>query len=94
MNLLNVKLFLFLQDAEFSPSDPELFVEELAAEHEFKAMYIEYEDLSTAGEHQCLIQVTTDPPIVLIGVGESKSTAKANAATDLIEYFRFMIVPI
>lgn len=63
-------------------------------EYDFKAMYIEYDELSSSGEHQCLIQVTTEPPIVLIGVGDSKSTARRNAALDLIEYFRFMIVPV
>ncbi len=69
-------------------------MEELTAELEYKAMYIEYDELSTAEEHQCLIQVTTDPPIVLMGIGESKEVARKNAAIDLVEYFRFMIKPI
>lgn len=69
-------------------------MEELTAEFEYKAMYIEYDELSTVEEHQCLIQVTTDPPIVLMGVGDDKPTARKNAALDLINYFRFMIKPL
>ncbi|ODN02647.1 RISC-loading complex subunit TARBP2 [Orchesella cincta] len=83
-----------LKDDTFIPPDAEVFVEELSEEHEFKAMYIEYDELSSTGEYQCLIQVTTEPPIVLIGVGDDKATARRNAANDLVEYFRFMILPL
>ena len=83
-----------MQDETFIPEDPEAFVEEFSDEYDFKAMYIEYDELSTAGEHQCVIQVTTEPPVVVIGIGDDKPTARRNAALDLIEYFRFMIAPV
>lgn len=89
-----LNIFLCFKDDTFVPEDAEAFVTELMDEFEYKAMYIEYDELSTGNEHQCLIQVTTDPPIVLMGVGESKEIARNNAALDLVEYFRFMIKPV
>jgi len=80
-----------LRDPTFSTEDPVGFVKKLGKEQNFEAMYIDSEDLSTNDEHQIMVQITLDPPLVLIGEGKTFREAKRNAARDVIRYFTQMI---
>jgi len=55
-------------------------------------MYIDFDELSFDGIHQCLVQVPFDPPIVAIGTGDNKESAKQAAAVDAVNIFRGFIL--
>ena len=67
------------------------FVRRLEKEQNFKAMYIDSDELSANQEYQCLVQLTLDPPLVLFGEGPTQIQAKRNAASDIINFFTHML---
>lgn len=80
-----------LRDPTFIIDDPVAFVKKLSAEQHFEAIYIDSEDRNTKGDHQIMVQITFEPPLVLIGEGKTFREAKKSAARDVIAFFAQMI---
>jgi RISC-loading complex subunit TARBP2 len=67
------------------------FVRRLEKEQNFKAMYLDSDERSATDEYQCMVQLSLDPPLVLIGEGPTKAEAKRNAAFDITKFFAQMV---
>lgn len=58
----------------------------------FKVIYIDFDEVSSTGVPQCFVQITTDPPIVAIGSGVTKESAKYAAALDAVNVFTELLL--
>ncbi|CAG9865363.1 unnamed protein product [Phyllotreta striolata] len=77
--VMNAKDFNFVQ-----------FLHEIATEQGFEVTYVDIEEKSLSGRHQCLVQLSTLPVAVCCGVGKSPKEAKASAAHHALEYLKIM----
>ncbi|XP_056633206.1 uncharacterized protein LOC130442826 [Diorhabda sublineata] len=66
------------------------FLQEIAAEQSFEVTYVDIEEKSLAGCHQCLVQISTLPVAVCYGTGKTPKEAKASAAHHALEYLKIM----
>lgn len=65
-------------------------LQEIAEEQRFEVTYVDIPELSTAGLHQCLVQLSTMPVAVCHGIGQSKDEARALAAHNSLHYLKIM----
>ena len=52
--------------------------------------YVDLPEVSIAGQHQCIVQLSTMPVAVCHGLGTSKEGANANAAHNALQYLKIM----
>lgn len=66
------------------------FLEEIAEEQKFEVTYVDIEEISKSGKHQCLVQLSTLPVAVCFGDGDSPESAQDSAAQNSLEYLQIM----
>ncbi|KAJ9593610.1 hypothetical protein L9F63_014849, partial [Diploptera punctata] len=76
-----------LNDANFNFVQ---FLQEIASEQNFEVTYVDIEEKSITGKHQCLVQLSTLPVAVCYGSGSSSKEAQASAAQNALEYLKIM----
>lgn len=76
---LNDKSFNFVQ-----------FLQEIASEQQFEVTYVDIEEKSISGKHQCLVQLSTLPVAVCYGSGTTSKDAQSSAAQNALEYLKIM----
>lgn len=64
------------------------FLQEIAAEHQFEVTYVDIDEKTKTGFHQCLVQLSTLPVAVCQGSGKTMLKAQTNAARNALEYLR------
>jgi len=65
-------------------------LQDIAQEANFVVTYVDIEELSVSGQHQCLVQLSTLPVAVCYGTGSNVKEAQAAAAHNALEYLRIM----
>lgn len=65
-------------------------LQEIAQEANFVVTYVDIEELSITGQHQCLVQLSTMPVAVCYGTGGSLKEAQSAAAHNALEYLKIM----
>lgn len=65
-------------------------LQDIAQEANFVVTYVDIEELSVSGQHQCLVQLSTMPVAVCYGTGGSMKEAQASAAHNALEYLKIM----
>ncbi|XP_068236643.1 protein Loquacious-like isoform X1 [Palaemon carinicauda] len=65
-------------------------LQDIAQEANFVVTYVDIEELSIAGQHQCLVQLSTMPVAVCYGTGPSLKEAQSSAAHNALEYLKIM----
>ena len=65
-------------------------LEEIAGEQQFEVTFVDIEEISKRGLHQCMLQMSTLPVSVCYGVGDSVGAAKESAARDALDYLKLM----
>jgi len=68
-------------------------LKDIAFEANFNTTYVDIDETSFSGEHQCLLQLSTLPVAVCYGTGETREVAQASAAHNALEYLRLMTKP-
>ena len=68
----------------------EKMLKEVATEGSFEATYFNLEEMSAAGEHQCLVQLDTVPVVVCYGCGSTPGKARSLASWNALEYLKVM----
>lgn len=76
---MNNKSFNFVQ-----------FLQEIASEQQFEVTYVDIEEKSISGKHQCLVQLSTLPVAVCYGSGSTSKDAQSSAAQNALEYLKIM----
>uniref|UniRef100_A0A1B6CST5 DRBM domain-containing protein n=1 Tax=Clastoptera arizonana TaxID=38151 RepID=A0A1B6CST5_9HEMI len=66
------------------------FLQEIATEQQFEVTYVDIEEKSVTGQHQCLVQLSTLPVAVCHGCGNSSKEAQTAAALNALEYLKIM----
>ncbi|KAK9501331.1 hypothetical protein O3M35_012067 [Rhynocoris fuscipes] len=74
--------------------DPDLnfvqVLQEIAVEQQFEVTYIDIEEKSLTGKHQCLVQLSTMPVAVCTGAGSTSKDAQNIAALNALQYLKIM----
>ncbi|KAK8392244.1 hypothetical protein O3P69_017677 [Scylla paramamosain] len=65
-------------------------LQDIAQEANFVVTYVDIEELSVSGQHQCLVQLSTLPVAVCYGTGASVKEAQSAAAHNALEYLMIM----
>nr|ACM17807.1 TAR RNA-binding protein 2 isoform 2 [Penaeus chinensis] len=65
-------------------------LQDIAQEANFVVTYVDIEELSVSGQHQCLVQLSTLPVAVCYGTGANVKEAQSAAAHNALEYLRIM----
>ncbi|KAK3871414.1 hypothetical protein Pmani_017700 [Petrolisthes manimaculis] len=65
-------------------------LQDIAQEANFVVTYVDIEELSVTGQHQCLVQLSTLPVAVCYGTGSGVKEAQAAAAHNALEYLKIM----
>ncbi|XP_055637709.1 interferon-inducible double-stranded RNA-dependent protein kinase activator A homolog isoform X1 [Toxorhynchites rutilus septentrionalis] len=63
---------------------------DIASEQRFEVTYVDIDELTMSGRHQCLVQLSTLPVAVCHGSGPSAKDAHAAAARNSLEYLKIM----
>ncbi|CAH1099337.1 unnamed protein product [Psylliodes chrysocephalus] len=66
------------------------FLQDIATEQNFEVTYVDIEEKSLSGRHQCLVQLSTLPVAVCYGIGKNPKEAKSSAAHHALEYLKIM----
>jgi len=69
-------------------------IQDIAAEANFTATFIDIEEKSLIGDYHCLLQMTTNPIAVTFGSGASVADAQSDAAHHALEYLKVMTKPV
>lgn len=64
------------------------FLQELAQELQFETTYVDIDEKSVTGKHQCLLQISTVPVAVCFGTGATQKDAQTSAALNALEYLK------
>ncbi|KAK7075623.1 RISC-loading complex subunit tarbp2 [Halocaridina rubra] len=67
-------------------------LQDIAQEASFVVTYVDIEELSISGQHQCLVQLSTMPVAVCYGTGGTLKDAQAAAAQNALEYLKIMTI--
>ncbi|XP_042873524.1 RISC-loading complex subunit tarbp2-like isoform X2 [Penaeus japonicus] len=65
-------------------------LQDIAQEANFVVTYVDIEELSVSGQHQCLVQLSTLPVAVCYGTGANVKEAQSAAAHNALEYLKIM----
>jgi len=65
-------------------------LQDIAEEANFVVTYVDIEELSVSGAHQCLVQLSTLPVAVCYGTGSTVKDAQASASHNALEYLKIM----
>ncbi|XP_071524082.1 protein Loquacious isoform X3 [Panulirus ornatus] len=65
-------------------------LQDIAQEASFVVTYVDIEELSVTGQHQCLVQLSTLPVAVCYGTGAAVKEAHSAAAHNALEYLKIM----
>ncbi|XP_076064631.1 double-stranded RNA-binding domain-containing protein loquacious isoform X2 [Oratosquilla oratoria] len=65
-------------------------LQDLAQEANFEVTYVDIEEKSVTGQHQCLVQLSTLPVAVCYGTGSSVNEAQTQASHNALEYLKIM----
>jgi len=65
-------------------------LQDIAEEANFVVTYVDIEELSVSGSHQCLVQLSTLPVAVCYGTGSTVKDAQASASHNALEYLKIM----
>ncbi|XP_050717990.1 RISC-loading complex subunit tarbp2-like isoform X4 [Eriocheir sinensis] len=65
-------------------------LQDIAQEANFVVTYVDIEELSVSGQHQCLVQLSTLPVAVCYGTGATVKEAQSAAAYNALEYLVIM----
>nr|AEE36482.1 TAR RNA-binding protein isoform 2 [Penaeus japonicus] len=65
-------------------------LQDIAQEANFVVTYVDIEELSVSGQHQCLVQLSTLPVAVCYGTGANVKEAQYAAAHNALEYLKIM----
>lgn len=63
---------------------------EIAVEHQFEVTYVDIEERTYAGLHQCFVQLSTMPVAVITGQGATYQEAQMDAAHNSLQYLKIM----
>lgn len=63
---------------------------DLGNEQMFEVTYVDIEEKSSSGDHQCLVQLSTLPVAVCYGIGRDQACANNNAAKNALNYLKLM----
>lgn len=63
---------------------------EIAVEHQFEVTYVDIDERTYSGQHQCFVQLSTMPVAVLAGHGATYQEAQMDAAHNSLEYLKVM----
>lgn len=63
---------------------------EIAREHLFEVTYVDIEERTVGGQHQCFVQLSTLPVAVVAGQGDSYPEAQRDAAHNALQYLKVM----
>lgn len=66
------------------------FLQDIAKDHQFEVTYVDIEERTYSGKHQCLVQLSTLPVAVCSGAGENPTLAQSSAALSALEYLKIM----
>lgn len=62
----------------------------LGNEQMFEVTFVDIEEKSSSGDHQCLVQLSTLPVAVCYGIGRDQASANNNAAKNALNYLKLM----
>jgi len=65
-------------------------LQDIAEEANFVVTYVDIEELSVSGSHQCLVQLSTLPVAVCYGTGSTVKDAQGSASHNALEYLKIM----
>ncbi|KAI0231756.1 RISC-loading complex subunit tarbp2 [Lamellibrachia satsuma] len=65
-------------------------LQEIAEEQTFEVTYVDIQEMSMAGQYQCLVQLSALPVAVCHGTGTTKDEAHAHAAHNALQYLKIM----
>ncbi|XP_045592643.1 protein Loquacious isoform X2 [Procambarus clarkii] len=65
-------------------------LQDIGQEANFVVTFVDIEELSVTGQHQCLVQLSTLPVAVCYGTGASVKEAQSAAAHNGLEYLKIM----
>ncbi|XP_051937662.1 interferon-inducible double-stranded RNA-dependent protein kinase activator A homolog isoform X2 [Hippocampus zosterae] len=63
----------------------------LSKEQNFDIAYLDIDELTTNGQYQCLVELSTSPVTVCHGMGISRSNAHNDAAHSALQYIKIMV---
>ncbi|KAG7168985.1 Interferon-inducible double-stranded RNA-dependent protein kinase activator A A-like [Homarus americanus] len=65
-------------------------LQDIGQEANFVVTFVDIEELSVTGQHQCLVQLSTLPVAVCYGTGTTVKEAQSAAAHNALEYLKIM----
>jgi len=71
-------------------TDHQNLLDEISKEQKFDVTYVEAEEKTEDGEHQCLLQISTFPIAVCYATGKDYNKAKNDAARNALNYLKMM----
>ena len=92
LSIKEVNFFFLLQTTCLSAKDVNYvkFLQEIATEHQFEVTFVDIEERTFSGRHQCLVQLSTFPVAVCPGSGVNSTDAQSDAAHNALEYLKIM----
>ncbi|ELU17807.1 hypothetical protein CAPTEDRAFT_171815 [Capitella teleta] len=65
-------------------------LQEIAEEQRFEVTYVDIQEISVSGNHQCLVQLSTMPVAVCHGTAPTRDEAHGMAAHNALQYLKIM----
>lgn len=70
--------------------DYQRYLDEISKEQKFDLTYVELDDKTEEGDHQCILQISTMPIAVCYGFGKDYTKAKTDASRVALNYLKSM----